>query len=76
MKSIAKDLKRTAKLLCSKGRMQCDENLDHFYGAVGIFFDCTHLVQLMFAISLDSFDVSWEKSIVGKAGDPAPVIPH
>ena len=45
MKSIAKNLKRTAKLLGSKGGMQGKENLDHIYWTVRILVDCTHLLR-------------------------------
>ena len=45
---IAEDLKRTAELLGSKGRMQDKKNLDHFNGTVGALFDCTHFVSLMY----------------------------
>lgn len=48
VKGIHKDFKRTTKLLGSKGRMQGKEDLDHLYGTVGIFFECTHVSQLVF----------------------------
>ena len=79
MKSIAKNLKGTAKLLGSKGGMQGKENLDHIYWTVRILVDCTHLVKfdnfvthIKILISREGSDggvVMWGKS-TGDLGTP------